>query len=326
MPIDPDTLDPSAVQRIDADASVLMKRGIGLMGQGGPVAIAEALDCFDRARALRSQLPVETVPLLRYGLAACWLNRAEALVRLEDPTRIAAALHAFDQGLLLLRDLPLGDDPRFPRRLSIAHQNRGLALHAQGPSGAAEAIVAFTEAIAVLEHESAADVADRQHMLSAIWLNLAVVTASAASDESESMARQAARRAIALVADSESDNADAAEVGLRARHVLCQTLAARLSRTIAGGQIPPEDVHDATDAADEALDLVRRWEHKDVVRFRGLAYDLFRFGGRVYARYQPQFLEEFIRDNMDPERSSSDYVGSAEMRAAALDVAGLTGN
>jgi hypothetical protein len=324
MPIDRDTLDPSAVQRIDADASILMKRGIGLMGEGGPVAIAEALHCFDRARALRSRLPVETIPLLRYGLAACWLNRAEALVRLEDPTQIAAALHALDQGILLLRELPLGDDPRFPRRLSIAHQNRGLALHAQGPSGAAEAIVAFTEAIAVLEHESAVDVADRQHALSTIWLNLAVVAASAGTDESESMARQAARRAVALVADSETDNADAAEVGLRARHVLCQTLAARLSRTIAGGQTPPEDVHDATDAADEALELVRWWERKGVARFRDLAYDLFRFGARVYARYQPQFLEDFIRDNMDPERSSPDYVGSAEMRAAALDVAGLT--
>ena len=35
--------------------------------------------------------------------------------------------------------------------------------------------------------------------------------------------------------------------------------------------------------ADDGLVLARRWEQKGVARFRGIAYDLFRFGARVYA-------------------------------------------
>ena len=39
--------------------------------------------------------------------------------------------------------------------------------------------------------------------------------------------------------------------------------------------------------------------HRGVTRFRRIAGDLYRFGGGVYARYQPQFLDEYIRDHAD---------------------------
>src|SRR5690348_13469524 len=71
-----------------------------------------------------------------------------------------------------------------------------------------------------------------------------------------------------------------------------------------------EDVHDATDLVDEGLSLVRCWEQRGLTHFRGLAGDLFRFGARVYGGYQPHFLSEFVRENMDPRRSSRDYVES----------------
>jgi hypothetical protein len=84
-----------------------------------------------------------------------------------------------------------------------------------------------------------------------------------------------------------------------------------------------EDVHEATDVADEALELARHWERQGVSRFRPIAYDLFRFGARLYAVYQPQFLDEFVADNLDPARSSADYVESAEMQAAAHEAFAL---
>ena len=65
-----------------------------------------------------------------------------------------------------------------------------------------------------------------------------------------------------------------------------------------------------TDAVDDGLTLARRWEQAGVARFRDIAYDLFRFGARVYAVYQPQFLNEFVLDNLEPTRPSADYVGS----------------
>ena len=70
------------VEEINAQASVFMKQGIRLMDNARPEAIAAALGYFDRALELRRGLPFETSPMLRYDLAACWLNRADALVRL----------------------------------------------------------------------------------------------------------------------------------------------------------------------------------------------------------------------------------------------------
>ena len=81
----------------------------------------------------------------------------------------------------------------------------------------------------------------------------------------------------------------------------------------------PDDVHDATDAVDDGLALVRVWEQREVIHLRPLAVDLFRFGAHIYARYQPQFLQEFIEENMDPAHSSAAYVESAGMQQAAQE-------
>jgi hypothetical protein len=117
----------------------------------------------------------------------------------------------------------------------------------------------------------------------------------------------------------------AAMAGLRARHILCRLCANRLSQ--AGGAAEmPEDVHEATDAVDEGLALVRSWEQRGVDAFRPIAFDLFRFGARVYARYQPQFLDEFIAENMDPALSSAGYVESPEMQLAAHEALRLVGD
>ncbi|MBZ5636524.1 MAG: hypothetical protein LAO55_25655 [Acidobacteriia bacterium] len=323
MAFDPKALGQTEIQTINAQASTLMKRGIRLMSETHPGAVSEALKCFDEALELRRRLPIETASLLRFGLAACWLNRADALIRLGDAGGVSLALHAFDQGIDLLRGLALSEDVRFPRRLAIAHQNHGLALQSQGGASASKAIAAFTDSIAVLEGDHATLISDRQYLLAAVWMNLANARASEPSPESGPLARAAALRAITLIADLEVNDADAAEVGLKARHVLCKTLAARLSLPAASGETMPADVHEATDIVDDGLVIARQWEKQGVARFRDLACDLFRFGARVYARYQPQFLHEFVRDNIDPAQSSISYVESAEMFSAASEALDL---
>ena len=86
-----------------------------------------------------------------------------------------------------------------------------------------------------------------------------------------------------MIRQLETADADAAEVGLKARHVLCQTIARDLSNAGARRKPTIDDVHEATDVADEALELARHWERQGVSRFRPIAYDLFRFGARLYA-------------------------------------------
>jgi len=310
-------VNESPAEALDAQASILMKRGISLMND--PSTVADALACFDQALEMRRQLPTADVPLFRYGLAACLLNRADALVRLGGAAHLDDALLAYDEGIAVTNDLELSSDARFPRRLAVAYQNRGLALAMRGDLDAA--LGSFELAAALLEHEVSAAIEDRRYMRAAVWMNLANARVAAGRPELDDPAQEAALRAIAAVDGLEADDPNYADIGLRARHVLCRVAANRFSASPQGAAA--DDVHGATDAVDEALDLIRHWERRGEPRFRGLAADLFRFGARVYAIFQPQFLDEFVADNVDPARSSPDYVDDPAMQAAAQEALSL---
>jgi hypothetical protein len=271
----------------------------------------------NRALELRRWLPTEA-PIHAYGLAACWLNRAEALTRL-GPDHHELALRAYDEALALLRPLPLGDDARFSKRLAIAHQNRALVLAAQNPPATADAIAALIDAIAILDRAQVMDAPERDYLLAVVWMNLANIHASEDTIASDLAAREAGRRALALVKAREHEDPAAAEAGLKARHVLCRIAARRLS-VQAESETVMANVHDATDLADEGLGLVREWELRGVSRFRNLASDLLRFGARVFTDYQPHFLQEFLSEQLDPLQSAHHYVHSREMQDAAREI------
>jgi tetratricopeptide (TPR) repeat protein len=305
------------IELINEQASTLMKRGIALMEEARREAAIDALHCFDEALTLRRQVPAGHSPLQGYLLAACLLNRADALVRLNDAAPLAAALASYDEAIAVLRTLPMEDDPLYPRRLAIGCQNRGLALQVRGREEDAEAAAAaFTDAIAVLEDAHSAGIPDRDYLRAVVWLNLANLRATGTSQEARVEGRDAAGRALAYVRIAESEHMEAAAIGLQARHVLCRLCAHSLSEASEDDGMP-EDVHEATDAVDEGLALVRLWEQGGIEIFRPFAFDLFRFGSRVYARFQPQFLKEFIAENLDPALSSPGYVESPEMQLAA---------
>jgi len=297
--------DPRTIETADAEASSFMHEGMRLM-QGGKDARA-ALLCFDRALELRRQFPTGT-PAHAYGLAACWLNRAEALTSL-GPAHYTAAFGAYEEALALLHTLPTGEDARFPRRLAIALQNRALLLAGQNPPAAEDAVAALADAIEVLNHAEAMERSDREFLLAMMWMNLANVQALEDEAVSHRAAWRAAQRALELVKAQEHEDAAAAEVGLKARHVLCRIAAHRLSGAAERSEMMA-DVHDATDFAEEGLGLVREWERRGIGRFRNLASELLRFGALVYAEYQPQFLQEFLgehaahRGNGDRQRGS----------------------
>jgi hypothetical protein len=310
------------VETINAEASVLMKRGIAFLEEARREAPIDALHCFDEALELRRRVPADHSAWQGYLLAACLLNRADALVRMNDAGPLAAALASYDEGIEVLRQLPLAENPLYPRRLALGHQNRGLALLARNQDGdLAAGREAFTEAIAVLDGEHAHGIEDRDYVRAVVWVNLANARAAEEGDDAHAAARDAALQAVACVAEIEASNPAAADAGLRARHLLCRLCAHRLSQAGDESEMPV-DVHEATDAVDDGLELIRGWEQQGGAWFRPLAFDLFRFGARVYARYQPQFLEEFIEDNMDPATSSPGYVESPEMMMAAQEARG----
>ncbi|MBV9507654.1 MAG: hypothetical protein JO323_21880 [Acidobacteriia bacterium] len=297
--------DAEAIEAINARASVFMQQGIRLLQSDNDAA--NALLHFDRALQLRRRLPTE-VPVHAYSLAACWLNRAEALTCL-GPVYRTLALSAYDEALALLGPLPLCEDPRFSRRLAIAHQNRALVLAAQNPPATADAVEALASAIAVLDHAEAMETPERDFLLAVAWMNLANIHASQATNASDLAAQLAAQRALALVEAKEHDDAPAAETGLKARHVLCRILARRLSDQ-PESETHITNVHDATDLADEGLELAREWERRGIGRLRNLASDLFQFGAKVYAQYQPHFLDEFLGEHLGSRRTASGVTGS----------------
>ena len=304
------------VEEINAQASVLMKRGIAFLEEQRREAPIDALHCFDEALELRRRIPADHSPFQVYLLAACLFNRADALARMGDVGPTAAALASYDEGIAALQRIPLGENPLFPRRLALGLQNRGLALKARGREGDADlAEASFGNALAVLDEEYAGRIEDLAYLRGVMWLNLANLRAMRESDGAYESARDAAMRALESVSGLEEQDPNVAAAGLQARHVLCRICAQGLSR--ASDDEMPDDVHEATDAVDDGLEIVRSWEQRGVPFFRPLAFDLFRFGARVYARYQPQFLDEFIADNMNAETSSQDYVGSPEMVMAA---------
>ncbi len=313
---------PHDVQANDARASDLMHQGMDLMADSRPEAASEALACFDRALAIREGLPFDTSPLLRFGVAACWLNRAEALMRMGGPPQVAEAVRSCDQGIGVLRTLPLGEDPRFPRRLALAYHNRALFVQAQGRPVTA-AIADLAEALAVLQSDAAATIEDLAYLLSVVCTTLAHALAVEGSPESLVRARASAAEAIRLVSDVEAEVPAAAQVGLQARHALCRVFAQGLVGERTAGTAMPDDVHDATDVVDEGLALVRRWEQKGLGAFRGMAVDLFRFGLQLYLLHQPQFLQEFLDENLDPSVSSDGYVNDPDLLASAKEIVEL---
>lgn len=269
-----------------------MKRGIALMEEGTPEAAAEALTLFNDALVLRRQLPaIEHAPFA-YSLAACLLNRADALVRLNGEENCLAAIEAFDESIRILQPLPLDAESNYPRRLAIAWQNRGLLLFAHFPGRAIEAIQNLQEAIGILEGEHGEGIADRRHLLGAAWVNLANAYRATKRADAAAFAEESAQRALSYAAGAEATDARDAEIGLKARHLLCQVLAEKLSAEAPSA----DDLHLATDSVEEALNLVRAWEGQGITQFRPLAGDLFNFGAIVYQRFQPQFLQEFLEE------------------------------
>lgn len=321
----PDPTDTSATPdhaTIDADASRAMKRGMALMQQGDPPSVMAALACFDEALALRQQLPVDEQPKFLYGLAACWLNRAEALLVIGGTAGIDGALDAFDEAIALLQRLPLDADTLYPRRLAIAHQNRGLALSALAPPRIEASMAAFQHALNILESPASAAIEDRAYLTAAAWVNLARVRIMT-KDATIQDVGEAAMAALQCVDGFEQGELGAADIGLKARHLLCQALARVLPSLSARDAADLQTVHAATDAVDDGLALIAGWEQRGIDRFRDVASDLLRFGARVYRAFQPQFLQEFIDEQFDPARSSEAYVNSPEIRLAAEDVMAL---
>lgn len=306
---------PQEPQQVNQRASEWMHLGIDLMSQDQPTELKKAIACFDEAIALRLTLPLADNPGHRYGLAAGWMNRADALSRLGAKDQLVESVKAYDEALALLHSLPLAENPLYPRRMAIALINRGLVRQREGARADMEdAVRCFREALALLEKPAASSITDLARLRAGALVNLADVLIEAgysSAQESQAFARQALR----AIAESERTDRTAAATGFKARHVLCRAIA---TQSLDGKSIPPELVPAATAAVDGGLALARHWQGQGESGFRPMVEDLFRFGCRLHQTGEPRQLADFILECVDPERAPGVLPLNGEIYAAAV--------
>lgn len=241
----------------------------------------------------------------RRELAIAWMNRGHGQLLLNNPTGDAAALAAYEQAIALLRPVPK-DDPSWANSLAAALMNCGQLLHrVHRLARARDALAAFDEAVALLAPLVTGENPWPRRNLAGTRLNRANLlldlgrSAEAATD---------ARTALDRSRPAENSALIDADLALKARRALCDALGQLLV-------VPGADQHaiasEASDAADDALALVRGWTRRGETGFRELALRFFHYGANLYRIHQPHFLAEFIEENL---------ALSTECRTVALDV------
>ncbi|MGC4084468.1 MAG: hypothetical protein QM736_20720 [Vicinamibacterales bacterium] len=289
-------------------ATAHMQRGRDLVATGERDALRRAVTLFDRAISIRRGTAA-AAPAGRYDSAGAWLNRAEALLALGDPGSLDAALQALDEAVPLLETLPLDADPRYRRRLVVALQNRAIVRRRIGHD-TWKALPDLFKALDVIETDAGLGVDDGRVARAAVWVNVADAQRAEPDPEAWRRAVVSAQRAVTILDGIEEHDVRAAGIGVMARHVCCEAAALWLARmsseTAASGFGSCADiVHAASDAVDEALGLIGRWERRGVDTFRATGDDLFEFGRRWYGCYQPQFLAEFEAEHSRGENAAS---------------------
>ena len=309
----------ATTEQRDERANERLLRGLALLEENTPASLREAVGCFDEAIELRTVLPLAANPWFRYGLIAGWMNRGDALTRLGSADDLSEALRCYDEALTHLRELPMNESPLFIKRLAIAWLNRGFTLMKQAtPVSGTGAVESFREARAAARNFFSANPVAGAVLLAGAWMNLANALVQLSPPEADD-ARKATNEALKLCRPTEPNDPSVAEVGFKARHILCQALA----RLLTEDGLPPTQrdalVAEAAEAVDDGMALARQWEARGANQFRSQAADLFHFGCRVYQTHQPHFLTEFLLENLDPARSDGAFANDLQMHSSARD-------
>jgi hypothetical protein len=196
--------------------------------------------------------------------------------------------------------------PAHRNHLGAACLNRGHALLAANDF--VGAIASFQQAIAQLRELPLDENPAYRLNLAGAWTNLAHTELSTSPER----ARTHAETALDVVATVDRTHLMFADMSLRARRALVMAI---------GAMLKPETttalVSDATDVIDDGLALAREWEKRGTSNLRPLALRLFRLGAQLYRLHQPQFLAEFLLENLDPEVAGAGFSGDAEFHAVA---------
>ena len=313
-------LPPDQIARLEA-AHAALARGHAHESAG---ALAEAVRGYDEAIGILAAWPGPPPAGVCRDLGVAWMNRGNVLQRQESPRALADADQAYERAIHLLNLLPLGTDPAFANSLGAAWLNRGRALHRGGtPASVTAAVDAYATSIEILRTLPLDASPWFRINLAGAWMNKANVLLGLNEPHRISEARRAAKEALALVASGEQSEPIFADIGLKARRVQCDALGQLL--------VTPDPLNDVTeltaeasDAVDDGLALIRHWEQKGRTGFLPLGVRLFLFGSRLYTRHQPQFVAEFILENLYPETTPGAFAAVGDFHRVATEAISQT--
>lgn len=319
-----------AMQRHEL-ANGISQRGILLLSANDVSLLPEALWCFEKAIVLRRDLPLDDNPWFRWGLSAGWMNRGDVLTRMGKPELLDEAVRSYDEAIRHLEKIPLrendgvpGPHPHPGGRHALAWMNRAVALRAQGtPESREEALRSLERARHLLEAYATPGVPLNPVMLATLEVNRAALLLEMSPPQMLG-ALQAAEEALSLgQPQQEQTDPEAAEVGLKARHVYCHAVAMLLESPPVDARFADGWIMQATERVEEAMALAALWKGQSEL-FETLRLELFHYGCRIYLAYQPQFMAEFLLDVLDPERGSPLHSSQVEdLHAAGLEALAL---
>jgi tetratricopeptide (TPR) repeat protein len=301
----PSDLDDGSPRGKNELANAYTNRGIALLSGGEKDELPEALADFDRAIALRKDLPAEGEENVRWGLAASLMNRGDVLHRLGERNDEARA--AYDEAIGLLEAMDWQGNPGVLQRLALAWANRGLVGENHDDSRRC-----FEKCIELLpEPQNPAQLLTLCNAL----LNRGRHSLGVAGDTEASAAD--ARKVLDLTTPHERDHPAPAELSLQGRHLLAHALVTWLDSSKKGPGLAEDWIGDTTDTVEDALSVMRHWEQQGFTGLRPLAGELFALGLHVYRVCQPHFFAEFLIESMDPEVSPGAPFGDPMFQATA---------
>lgn len=262
----------------DHDRSVRhMHHGIELLGRGDWQG---ALGHFDEAIRLRDPLPWRDDVQSAWLLAAAWINRSDALRRMENPAVLPDALRSLDLAIEAMNHVPLADNRAFPERLILAWINRATLCGEM--EDFPTALDGFSRAGTLLETWGRDDTTTRRFLTAMLAVNRARVLLE---NDRPLPAWEDARTAAEVL-----HGVNAPSATLKAYSIQCRALAHLLDEP--GGIDHIDDwIASATDASEAALALVKTSGCMDP-----WVADLVRYGAKIYRTCQPRFLAEFLTD------------------------------
>ena len=308
-------VDENAAYLADLGAA-WVNLGCALQACGDKAGPGGAVDAFDRGIELLERLPIADNFRFRHNLAAAWMGRADALAVVGTDAACSGALRAYDRAIEVARRLPMEEKASHRILLASCGINRGNLRQRAGDAGALSAAVeSYDGALAALGTLPQSGHRLACHHAATAWANRGAALLLASAGDNAGQAVDSARMSLAQIEGRDLVSPASAELQLRALRVMAGGLETLL---LASGPAPRADTVAAmSNLAERGIALAVGCRERAPGQLDPYLAWFFGFGSRIYGRYQPQFLAEFLDEVLGRWNDRAGPEAGAELRSIA---------